>query len=81
MSRIQYSGFGRIPLSDESLDLDDDLVEEEGSPGKEEQYDELDFNAPTTDPYALEPDFDTFDEDEWADDPLSSGGWDEGDDA
>lgn len=33
----------RIPLSDETLDLDDDMVDEEGSPGKEEQYAELNF--------------------------------------
>jgi len=34
----------RVPLSDESLDLDDDVVEEEGTVGAEEQYAELDFD-------------------------------------
>ena len=46
----------RVPLSDESLDLDDDVIEEEGSPGKEEQYAELSFETDDTREY--EPDLD-----------------------
>jgi hypothetical protein len=35
----------RIPLSDESAELDDDVVDEEvGTVGAEEQYKELDFD-------------------------------------
>jgi len=36
----------RIPLSDESAEIDDDVVEdEEGTVGAEEQYKELDFDT------------------------------------
>lgn len=64
----------RIPLSDESADLDDDIVEDEGSPGKEEQYAELDFDEHEFDPFSFEPELLPFDEEdpfydaEWSDD-------------
>jgi hypothetical protein len=64
----------RIPLSDESADLDDDVVEEEGSPGKEEQYAELDFDAHEERVY--EPGFDVFYDDE---DVFSDGEWSDDD--
>jgi hypothetical protein len=58
----------RIPLSDESLDLDDDVVEEEGTTGKEEQYAELSFETDESREY--EPD-------EW----IIDDGYDSDDDA
>jgi hypothetical protein len=66
---------GRLPLSDE-FDPDE-VVEEEGTIGPEEQYDELDFDADSGERGYEPEDWD----DEWSDDPLNSGGWGEGDDA
>lgn len=54
----------RIPLSDESFDLDDDVIEEEGSPGKEEQYAELSFDDAET---VYEPDTSWLEDDEYDD--------------
>lgn len=69
----------RIPLSDESADLDDDVVEDEGSPGKEERFDDLDFNEdgarwepgpdPSTDPFF--DDEDQYSDGEWSDDEYT----------
>jgi len=69
----------RVPLSDESVALDDDVVEDEGSPGKEEQFKELDFDLdPKTD---YEPPlFDEFEDDEDFDKWEQAGGWDDADD-
>jgi len=62
---------GRIPLSDE-FDLEDEVIEEEGTTGAEEQYEELDFDAPEAE-RGYEPDLW---EDQWLDDESQ---WWEGD--
>ena len=41
----------RIPLSDESADLDDDVVDEEGTTGPEEQFAELNLETDETREY------------------------------
>lgn len=43
----------RIPLSDETPAIDEDPVDEEGSPGAEEQYEELDFDIETEREYDI----------------------------
>lgn len=62
MSRVLNMGYGRIPLSDETPDLDDDIIEEEeGTVGAEEQYADLSFETDDTREY--EPEYSYFEDD------------------